>query len=57
MSETDKKSVRRWAVETGMGIRTAQRRAREYQEEFGDLEESVNGYKITRAQWEKISKR
>ena len=56
MSETDKKSVRRWAVETGMGIRTAQRRAREYQEEFGDLEESVNGYKITRAQWEKISK-
>jgi len=57
VTETERKSVRMWAVETGVAIRTAQRKAQAYQEEFGDLTETVNGYKVTRAQWEKITKR
>jgi endonuclease YncB( thermonuclease family) len=57
VSETGGKSVRRWAVESGKSVRYAQVRAKEYQDEFGDLVETVNGYIVTAAQWEKISKR
>lgn len=48
------KSIRQWAIESGVDIRSAQRWAREYQTRVGGLVETVSGFRVSEEQWRAI---